>query len=68
MEQEMIMISRTAVDRMIRLMVQAEDYCFNAVSYSQCDPHDEPTRSYAGASGYARATLCECIQELESAL
>ena len=68
MEQQMVVLQRSTVDRMIRLMTQAEGYCLNAVSYSECGPHDDATRSYAGASGYARATLHEIIQELESAL
>ena len=64
----MVLLTREAVDRMLTLMIRAEGYCRNAVSYSECDPHDDATRSYAGASGYARATLAEIIQELESAL
>jgi len=64
----MVLIDRKTVDRLIRLMVRAEGYCSNAVSYSQCIPEDDATRSYAGASGYARATLREVIQELETAL
>ena len=64
----MVILTRATVDRMLRLMITAEGYCRNAVSYSNCGPHDEATRSYAGASGYARATLAEVIQELETAL
>ena len=64
----MVVLTRATVDRMLRLMTRAEGYCRNAVSYSECDPHDDATRSYAGASGYARATLQEIIQELETAL
>ena len=68
MDSQVVTIDRRIVDRLIRLMVVAEGYCSNAVSYRECDPHDEATRSYAGASGYARATLRECIQELETQL
>ena len=68
MKQEMVILTRVTVDRMLRLMTRAEGYCRNAVSTSQCDPHDEPTASYAGANGYAGATLREVIQELETAM
>ena len=68
MEQEMVILTRATVDRMLRLMTRAEGYCRNAVSSSQCDIHDDATCSYPGASGYAGATLREVIQELETAL
>lgn len=64
----MVLITKDEVQRLLRLMVRAEGYCSKAVSSSQCDIHDEPTRSYPGASGYAGATLRECIQMLETAM
>ena len=62
----MILITKDEAKRLIRLMTTAEGYCRNAVSSSQCGPNDDATYSYAGASGYARATLREVIQTLES--
>ena len=64
----MVKINRQELESLLAQMRRAEGYCRNAVSYSNCGPHDEATRSYAGASGYARATLAEVIQELETAL
>ena len=72
MEQQMIMLYRSDVEHMIRMAIRAEGFCRDArpVSYPQSDEdlHAEPTEFYSGASGYARATLRECIQVLESAL
>jgi len=71
MEQEMILISRAECERMLRYLTRAEYYCAHAKS--QHDPdfdpvHDEPTRSYPGASGYAGATMRDIIQTIESHL
>ena len=72
MEQQMVMISRGEVEHLIKMAVRAEGFCLNArpVSYPQTqeDLFAEPTEFYSGASGYARATLREVIQSLESAL
>ena len=72
MEQQMVMISRAEVEHLIRMATRAEGFCRNArpVSYPQTqeDLFAEPTEFYSGASGYARATLQEVIQSLESAL
>ena len=72
MEQQMVMISRAEIEHLIRMATRAEGFCRKArpVSYpqSQEDLHAEPTEFYSGASGYARATLQEVIQSLESAL
>ena len=68
MDRQMVLIERGTVDRLLRLMVRAEGYCRNAVSTSLCNPEDDATCSYPGASGYAGATLREVIQELETAL
>ena len=64
----MVLIDRDSVQHMLHMMVRAEGYCRNATSSSQCDINDEPTCSYPGASGYAGATLRECIQVLETAM
>ena len=71
MEQEMVLISRNECERMIRYLTRAEYYCAHAKSVHdpEFDPvHDEPTRSYPGASGYAGATMRDIIQTLESHL
>ena len=67
----MVLISREQVDHLLQMMTRAETFCRKArpVSYPQTqeDLHAEPTEFYSGASGYARATLREAIQVLESA-
>ena len=68
----MVVLNRFEVEHLIRMATRAEGYCRKArpVSYPQTeeDLHAEPTEFYSGASGYARATLQEVIQSLESAL
>ena len=68
----MVMISRAEVVHLIRMATRAESFCRKArpVSYPQTeeDLHAETTEFYSGASGYARATLQEVIQSLESVL
>ncbi len=71
MEQQMVVISRELVDQMLRSLTRAEYYCAHAVSSldPDVDPvHDEPTRCYPGASGYAGATMRDVIQTIESHL
>ena len=71
MEQEMVFISRNECERMIRYLTRAEYYCTHAKSSfdPDIDPvHDEPTRTFPGASGYAGATMRDIIQSLESHL
>lgn len=67
----MILISRGECERMLRHLTRAEYYCAHATSSS--DPnidvvHDEPTRTFPGASGYAGATMRDVIQSIESHL
>ena len=69
MEQEYVRLPREECDRLIRSLTRAEYYCAHATSAS--DPtvdivHDEPTRTYPGASGYAGATMRDVLQSLES--
>ena len=71
MEQRMIAISLAECERMLRYLTKAEYYCAHATSSFApgIDPvHDEPTRTYAGASGFAGATMRDVIQTLESAI
>lgn len=69
MEQEYIRLPRAECDRIIRHLTRAEYYCAHAKSTldPDVDPvHDEPTRTYPGASGYAGATMRDVLQTLES--
>ena len=69
MEQEMILISRGSVERLVRMCIRAEGYCSKArpVNWPMTDEdlHAEPTEFYSGASGYARATMGMVIDALE---
>ena len=69
MEQEYVRIPRDECDRMIRYLTRAEYYCSHAISSYDPDAdvvHDESTRFYPGASGYAGATMRDVLQTLES--
>ena len=65
----MVAIPLAECERMLRYLTKAEYYCAHATSSS--DPsvdvvHDEPTRTYPGASGYAGATMRDIIQTIEN--
>ena len=67
----MVVIPLAECERMLRQLTRAEYYCAHATSSfdPDFDPvHDEPTRSYPGASGYAGAAMRDTIQTLESHL
>ena len=69
MEQEYIRLPRAECVRIIRHLTRAEYYCAHAKSTLDPDVdliHDEPTRTYPGASGYAGATMRDVLQTLES--
>jgi len=64
----MVRIPRSECERMLRYLTKAEYYCAHAKSSRDpdIDPvHDEPTRTYPGASGFAGATMRDIIQTLE---
>ncbi len=71
-EFEMVSIPRHQLDHLLIMMRRSEGYCRKARPIrwpqSQEDIHAEPTEFYAGASGYAGATLREAIQTIESNL
>ena len=67
----MVLISKPLVDMLLVQLTRAEYYCTHAKSIN--DPsvdivNDDATTTYAGASGYAGATLRSAIQTLESAI
>lgn len=72
MDQQMILISRPAIEQMLVSMQRAEGYCRHARSSypfnSETDIYAEPTEFYSGASGYAGATLRRAIDTLEAHL
>ena len=72
MDQEFVMISRGEVDMLLLRMKRAEGFCDKAIHPSRKPTVDElmmePTCFYSGASGYARATLRNAIETLESNL
>jgi len=73
MEQEMVMISRPLVEQLIVQLDRSAHFCENARGMTDVDLRAdfhaiEPTEFYAGASGYARATMRDVLQSLESHL
>ena len=71
MEQEMIRISRPLVEQLIDQLDRSATFCEKARSFTQDDMHDtqaDATEFYAGSSGYARATMRDILQTLESHL
>ena len=69
MEQEMVLISKPVIDLMLSQLKRAEGYCTQAKSILDPDLdiiNDDATASYAGASGYAGATMRDIIQTLET--
>ena len=68
---EMVSIPRQQLDHLLTMMRISESYCRKARPLSQediYDTHAEPTEFYSGASGYAGATLRDCIQQIETYL
>jgi hypothetical protein len=69
---EMVSLPRCQIDQILIQMQQAEEYCRKARPASRHPDKEElmaePTTFYSGASGYAGATLRDCIQQIESHL
>ena len=69
---EMVSLPRAQLDNILIQMQRAETYCRKARPASRHPDMDElmaePTEFYSGASGYAGATLRDCIQQIETYL
>jgi len=69
---EMVSLPRCQIDQILIQMQRAETFCRKARSASRHPDMEElmaePTTFYSGASGYAGATLRDCIQQIESHL
>jgi hypothetical protein len=69
---EMVSLPRVQIDQLLIQMQRAETFCRKARPASRHPDMDElmaePTEFYSGASGYAGATLRDCIQQIESYL
>ena len=69
---EMVSLPRCQLDQILIQMQRAETFCRNARPASRHPDMDElmsePTEFYSGASGYAGATLRDCIQQIETYL
>ena len=73
MKQEMVMISRPLIEEIIVQLDRSAHFCENARGMTDEDLRagfraTEPTEFYSGASGYARATMRDVVQTLESHL
>ena len=69
---EMVSLPRVQLDQILIQMQRAETFCRNARPSSRHPDMEElmaePTEFYSGASGYAGATLRDCIQQIETYL
>ncbi len=69
---EMVSLPRVQLDNILIQMQRAETFCRKARPASRHPDMDElmaePTEFYSGASGYAGATLRDCIQQIETYL
>ena len=69
---EMVSLPRAQLDNILIQMQRAETFCRKARPASQHPDREElmaePTEFYSGASGYAGATLRDCIQQIETYL
>ena len=69
---EMVSLPRAQLDQILIQMERAEAFCRKARPASRHPDMEElmaePTTFYSGASGYAGATLRDCIQQIESHL
>ncbi len=69
---EMVSLPRVQIDQLLIQMQRAEGICRKARPASRHPDMDElmaePTEFYSGASGYAGATLRDCIQQIETYL
>tara|TARA_X000001382_G_scaffold33226_1_gene21835 strand:- start:61 stop:279 length:219 start_codon:yes stop_codon:yes gene_type:complete len=71
MEPEMIRISRPLVEKLIMQLDESATYCEKArflTKYELYHTKTEPTESVIGANGFARATMRDILQTLESHL
>ena len=55
-------INKDELENLKRQLTRAITYCNNAGSVDYSDPDQEPTSTWPGASGYARATMA-CVLE-----
>ena len=69
---EMVSLPRVQLDQILIQMQRAETFCRKARPASRHPDQEElmaePTDFYSGASGYAGATLRDCIQQIETYL
>ena len=68
---EMVSIPRQQLDHLLTMMKISESYCRKARPLTMDDIYEDQadaTEFFAGASGYAGATLREAIQTIESNL
>ena len=72
MEQQMILISKPEVERLLSRLQRAEGYCRNSRSSLPFNPetdiHAEPWEFHVGSSRFAGAVMRDAIQSLESHL
>ena len=60
-----MLIDKKRLEVTLRQLKRARHYCENAGSVDYADPHQEPTSTWPGATGYARSAIGETLYVLE---
>ena len=60
------LISTEQLDTLLKFLDRSIGYCENARPTDFDDPEQEPTETYAGATGYARGTMQMVADDLRS--
>ena len=72
MDQDMVLISKPEVERLLSRLQRAEGYCRNSRPSLPFNPetdiHAEPWEFHVGSSRFAGLTMRDAIQSLESHL
>ena len=61
-------INKSEVEMLTKQLKQAITYCRDAQSTDHSDLHQDPTRTYPGASGYAGSCMQMVLESLEHSI
>ena len=67
MEQSYCLISSLDLERIDEMLVRAINVCGSPRPFSECEPEDDATASYAGAYGYSYQTLKSIKEHIDTA-
>ena len=63
-----VVINKHEVEMITKQLKRAIHYCREAQSVDYKDPHQEPTATYPGSSGYAGSCMTTVLDTLENAI